>query len=251
MSDSEGPWRHPDPPRRRPNRRIRLALLIAIAGVAILGAWELARLLPGRVESAEDWGFVVRGVAVLTLVASGVLTVREIHIGRVARNIAIWIGVVAVLVAGYAYRLRLQDIGQRIATAVAPGYAAPVGGHAMSLAQAEDGAYYVNALVDGQPVIFLVDTGASDIVLSPADARRLGVDVSALKFDDVYETANGVGRGARYTAASLKVGQLDLKAVPMSVNQAPMRTSLLGMAFFRRLESFQFRDGQLLLRWRG
>jgi aspartyl protease family protein len=251
VSNSEGPWRHPDPPPRRPNWRLRLALLIAIIGLAVLGAWELTRLLPGRVDTAEDWAFLVRGVAVLALVASSVLTVREINLGRTARHVALWVGVVVLLVASYVYRVRLEDVARRVETALLPGYAAPLGGHEMSLAQAEDGAYYVNGRVNGQPVIFLVDTGASDIVLSPADAQRLGVDVNALRFDDPYETANGVGRGARYTAASLTVGDLRLSQVAMSINQAPMRTSLLGMTFFHRLEWFQFKDGQLLLRWRG
>jgi aspartyl protease family protein len=65
------------------------------------------------------------------------------------------------------------------------------------------------------------------------------------------ETANGVGRGASYKASSLEVGPVRLEDVPMQVDQAPMSASLLGMTFFKRLESFQVKDGKLYMRWTG
>jgi aspartyl protease family protein len=47
------------------------------------------------------------------------------------------------------------------------------------------------------------------------------------------------------------VGQIRLSGVPASVNRAPMSTSLLGMAFLKRLDSFEVKGDQLTLRWRG
>jgi aspartyl protease family protein len=79
----------------------------------------------------------------------------------------------------------------------------------------------------------------------------VGVDVGSLKFTDLAETANGMGRGASFKASSLSVGPVRLDDVPMQINQAPMSTSLLGMAFFRRLDSFQVKDGKLYMRWSG
>jgi aspartyl protease family protein len=105
--------------------------------------------------------------------------------------------------------------------------------------------------VNGAPVRFIIDTGASDIVLSPSDARRAGVDMASLDFARGYETANGAGRGARVVLKSLQVGQVHAADVEASVNAAPMRASLLGMAFLKRFESIEVRGGRLVLRWRG
>jgi aspartyl protease family protein len=105
--------------------------------------------------------------------------------------------------------------------------------------------------VNGQPVRFLVDTGASDIVLSPADAQRLGLDPASLSFTKPVETANGIGLGASYSAADVSVGSIRLSNVPMSVNKAPMSSSLLGMAFFNRLQSFRFEGNKLYLKSRS
>ncbi len=72
-----------------------------------------------------------------------------------------------------------------------------------------------------------------------------------LKFTAASETANGTGYGAPYKAASLSVGPVSFKDVPMQINRAPMSASLLGMTFFKRLDSFQIKDGKLYLRWTG
>lgn len=244
-----GPWGAPQP--RPARRRSRLALWLAVVALAGAGVWGLSRLFPGRIATATDWAFLVRGVGVFALVSAGIVASGRLKLRDSLRHLAVWIAIAAALVVGYSFRAELGETAQRVESGLVPGLAAPAGAQRMVLSQSADGAYYVNARVNGQPVIFLVDTGSSDIVLSPADARRLGVDVADLNFAGEYETANGVGRGAAYTAASLDVGQIHLSAVPMSINQAPMRASLLGMSFFRRLQAFEFRDGRLYLTWRG
>jgi aspartyl protease family protein len=102
--------------------------------------------------------------------------------------------------------------------------------------------------VNGQIVRFLVDTGASETVLSPADAKRIGVETSALRFDQPADTANGVGYGASFIADSLAVGTIRFASVPMLINQAPMSSSLLGMSFLKRLESFKVSGRKLYLK---
>jgi len=88
-------------------------------------------------------------------------------------------------------------------------------------------------------------------VLSPQDAARAGVDVAALKFDAPGETANGVAFNAPYVAPSISAGPIRLANVRASVNKAPLSTSLLGMTFLSRLQSFEFKGDALVMRWRG
>ena len=94
---------------------------------------------------------------------------------------------------------------------------------------------------------FVIDTGSSDIVLSPADAQRLGLDLSAIKFSSANETANGVGHSAPFTAMKLTVGPFEMQNVPMQINQQPMSASLLGMPFLQRLKSYEVHGDRMTL----
>ena len=84
------------------------------------------------------------------------------------------------------------------------------------------GHYVVEAMVNGAPVTFLVDTGASDIVLTMADAERLGFHPATLRFTQRFATANGEVRGAPVVLREIRVGQFSLFDVPASVNEAPL-----------------------------
>ena len=112
------------------------------------------------------------------------------------RNIALWVAIAAVLVLGYSYRTELSGMLTRVETEFLPGSAVATAPHEMTLTESDDGNYYVYGEVNGTQVKFLIDTGASDIVLSPEDARRIGIDMTSLDFGHKFETANGVVEGA-------------------------------------------------------
>jgi aspartyl protease family protein len=112
-----------------------------------------------------------------------------------------------------------------------------------------NGQFMVNAVVDGVEVRFLVDTGASSVVLTAEDAERLGYRLDELEYSDRYQTANGEILGAPVVLPELRIGDLEIEDVRSSVIRAPLSTSLLGMTFLSRLESFEVRDKGLILRW--
>jgi clan AA aspartic protease (TIGR02281 family) len=111
------------------------------------------------------------------------------------------------------------------------------------------GHYLVEALVNGAPVTFLVDTGASDIVLTLDDARRIGLEPRTLAFTQRFSTANGEVRGAPVVLREIRIGQLSLFDVTASVNEAALEVSLLGMSFLEQLSGYQVERGRLILRW--
>jgi aspartyl protease family protein len=250
---SEGPWGDPKPapnpaPLSRDNIRTRWLIWIALILAGALGVWELARLFPDSVSAQYDAPYLVRTLALLVIVSAGLVFARQIKVRETIRNLSIWMGIAAVLVLGYTYQDELAEIGGRVTSELVPGEPVMVGAHTMALTES-DGGFAVFGEANGVRLKFLVDTGASDIVLSPADARRVGLDPAALQFSRQYETANGPGLGAPATLSSLSVGPIRLANVPVSVNRAGMHSSLLGMAFLKRMKSFEIRGRKLYLRW--
>ena len=111
------------------------------------------------------------------------------------------------------------------------------------------GHFLIEAAINGVPVTFLVDTGASEIVLTIADARRLGFDPHHLEFSQRFRTANGEVQGAPVQLRELRVGQFSLYDLEASVNAAPLPVSLLGMSFLSRLHGYRVEDRRLILEW--
>jgi aspartyl protease family protein len=252
---TKGPWEQPDPPTAAtPSRpaapRHRLWLWLGLlAGVGVL-AVALMRAYPEAIQTGDDQASLFLRLGMVVLVSTVLL--RGLHGSprQYLKYAAIWTGVIAVLALGYAYRTDLAQVPQRLQLAFNVGTPVTVGERTLVVPQGEDGHYVVDGLVNGQRVRFMVDTGATETVLSPADARRLGIPVDTLNYGYESETANGKGYSAAYDATSLEVGAIRLEGFRVMVNKAPMSGSLLGMSFLKRLEAFEFRDRQLILKWR-
>ena len=96
---------------------------------------------------------------------------------------------------------------------------------------------------------FLLDSGASGVVLAPQDARRLGLAAGRLAYSERLRTANGEVRAAPVTLREVRVGPMVQRWLPASVTEAPLPVSLLGMSFLQRLETWQVRKGSCSLYW--
>ncbi len=119
----------------------------------------------------------------------------------------------------------------------------------LALQAGAHGHFLVEATVNGEPLRFMVDTGASSIYLTPEDAERLGWPAQRLTFSERYDTAAGEVRAAPVTLRSLRIGQLEMYDLPASVGEEAGNISLLGMSFLKRLESYQVRGDTLILYW--
>ena len=115
--------------------------------------------------------------------------------------------------------------------------------------RARDGHFYVDADVNGARIRFLVDTGATYVALSPDDARSAGLRVFASDYTARSSTANGVTRVAPVTIRQIELDQLQLFDVRAVVLEQPMPVSLLGMSFLSRLQGYETRDDELVMRW--
>lgn len=119
---------------------------------------------------------------------------------------------------------------------------------APSVARSADGHYWAEAIVDGRPMRMLVDTGASVVTLSRADAERLGVRLKPHDFNQTLNTASGQVPAARVLLTSLSVAGVEMTSVEALVVDRDMPAALLGMSFLGRLSAFEARPDGLILR---
>jgi aspartyl protease family protein len=158
-------------------------------GFGAVSLWVLFDYFPGQIESSVDRAELVKLIAILVLVSTGVIFVRRIHLTNVLRNMAIWIGVAAMLIVVYSYQEELGIIGNRVVGELVPGLPAATPEGQLVIKQSKNGHFEIMAEANGSRIRFLIDTGASDIVLSPADARRIGIDPADLRYTLFYNTA--------------------------------------------------------------
>jgi len=104
----------------------------------------------------------------------------------------------------------------------------------------------LEASVNGAPVRFLVDTGATTVTLTLRDAAAAGLSRNDLVFSQRTMTANGVGRVAPVRLRELRIDQLVVDDVAAAVDEN-LFTSLLGQSFLTRLDSYEMRNGVLTL----
>jgi len=190
--------------------------------------------------STGEQGALITSVGFLVLVTMGLIPrIRTIGISKTLKMSLSWIvifgGLILIVTQWPAIRGALDP-------------AAPVSSAGEVRVTARgDGHYYVRAAVNGEPVLFMVDTGATDIVLTMATAKRLGYDRERLRFDSVAETANGMVRIAGVRLSSIEVGSISLRDVPASVNQGALTNNLLGMQFLNAINGWRVEGGMLIL----
>tara|TARA_Y100001936_G_scaffold204926_1_gene208630 strand:+ start:1028 stop:1726 length:699 start_codon:yes stop_codon:yes gene_type:complete len=223
-----------------------------ILGLCALGLTALVLWLIGeRPEALDNRDEQIRLVALLIMlvwVASGF----SYYVGKKSglvwlKYAAVWLGLGILLVAGYSLRDDFSDFGSRIAAELMPGRAIETDPGTVVIRAQSDGHFHVRALVDGTKIPFLVDTGATSIVLSPAAAQRIGIDLSKLSFSLRTRTANGIGSAAPIRLKEIRVGTISVRNIQALVNRAPMNESLLGISFLNRLKRYAVSGATLTL----
>lgn len=111
-----------------------------------------------------------------------------------------------------------------------------------------DGHYYLTLNINDVPVDFVVDTGASQVVLTQQDAGRIGLDPTALTYLGRANTANGEVRTAAVRLDRVTLGEVTDANVRAVVNGGMMEGSLLGMTYLSRFDSITISNGELILR---
>lgn len=171
----------------------------------------------------ETTGRLFYLVLLLAAVGGYVLVEYRKRMGEALRTAVAWGLIFIGVMAGYGLWTDMRSH-------IAPVQTIAEGG-TIEVPRAEDGHYYLTLTIDGTPIQFLADTGATSMVLSNRDARRLGIDPESLIYLGRAQTANGTVATARVELGTVELGPYRDEGFDAWVNQGDMDASLLGMEY--------------------
>lgn len=125
-------------------------------------------------------------------------------------------------------------------------YAAWVAG-STALPRAADGHFYADAGVNGSPVQFLVDTGASVVALTGTDARAAGLNWSDAEIRVVAQGASGPVSGVAVTIDRLTLGGHEARNVAAVIVPEGLQVSLLGQSFLSTVQPVRIEQDRMVL----
>ncbi|MBQ2263373.1 MAG: TIGR02281 family clan AA aspartic protease [Loktanella sp.] len=161
------------------------------------------------------------------------------NLGKMAQQAAIWALIFIGVIGAYGL---WGDISQNVSPRQAS-----MGDGVITVPRGPGGHYFLTLDVEGTPVRFIVDTGASQVVLSERDARRIGIDTETLTYSGIASTANGTVPTAPVTLDRVTLEGITDGPVSAVVNGGEMDESLLGMTYLGLYDRIEIANNQLVL----
>jgi aspartyl protease family protein len=228
-------------------RRLLWLLLAILTAVMFALALETDDGTIAGLSRVDLSSFLVKAVILIFIGALALAFFRE-RFSQALEAVAVWVVIALLLAVGYTYRFELRAVADRVLAELVPGRAA-TRGRIVEFARGTGGNFSVVAQINGARVPFVLDTGASSVVLTQEAAKAAGLPLEVLSYSVTIDTANGRARAAPVTLDRLSVGGIEERAVPALIAQpGQLRTNLLGMSFLNRLESWEVRGERLMLR---
>lgn len=187
----------------------------------------------------EDTARLIYLVLLGSVIAGYFLISNRARMGEMARQAALWGFIFVGVIVAYG-------LWNDVSKTVLPRQSVFENGR-IEVPVRADGHYHLILHIDDVPVEFVVDTGASSVVLSQQDAERVGIDTDTLIYGGRASTANGVVRTARITLEDVRLGDLDEGKLRAFVNEGELDSSLLGMSYLRRFGRVEITPNMLVL----
>ena len=195
-----------------------------------------------------DFASLLVSVAWLVVITGVLIALFRDRLTKALEAAVLWIVIALLLMLGYTYRFQLHDIADQVMAELVPGRIAD-SGRTVALARAQSSDFQITTDINGHSIPMILDTGASSVVLTNEAAKAVGLPVEVIKYTVNIATANGHTKSAEVTLDRVAVGSIVERAVPALIAQpGQLKTSLLGMSFLNRLQSWEVRGDKLVLR---
>jgi aspartyl protease family protein len=122
------------------------------------------------------------------------------------------------------------------------------GPRSVSLAADASGHFVADIRINGLFIKGLFDTGATQIALPLSEARRIGIDPPASDYRAPVNTASGQTQAARVKLREVRLESIVVQDVDALVIREGLEVTLIGMSFFKQLQSTEMRGAMLVLK---
>ncbi|MET1415226.1 TIGR02281 family clan AA aspartic protease [Roseibium sp. HPY-6] len=224
-----------------------IAALVIIMGVMVFFYFFGDPTDPENINF-DDSGPRLVALSALAFVFLASFVFGQPKVREIVQGTLFWGGLCALLVVGYTYRTDLVQAGYRVLGALAPGLAVTQPDGSILIVRDATGHFVVDGRVNGSRTSFLLDTGASAVVLTFDDAKRAGFDPDELSFTVPVSTANGRAMVAPIQIETIAVGDYTLKNVRGFVaREGSLGGSLFGLTALDRLRSWRIEGDRLIM----
>ena len=172
---------------------------------------------------------------------------RQMPAQKIIKYIAIWTAIGLVLLVFYSFRFEISDTKDRISSDLFPSKAINKNNEQLIISISQDNHFYLTVKINNEPVKFMIDTGASDVVIDKKLALKLGINIQNLYYDKIFQTANGEVAGASTYFNEIDVAGVKFYNVSASITSSELLVPLLGMSFLKRFYKYEFYRDKLVL----
>jgi aspartyl protease family protein len=192
----------------------------------------------------EDGPSMIWGVVCILLLVSS-LAARRLPLGYVAKAGLAWIAIFATLFAIFSFRFEFIGIWERLKADISGTAGQNISGEAIELRRQDDGHYWLMVNINGEPVRFMVDSGATLTAINATTAREAGVEADG--YPIILGTANGRIAAKRGVVRLLSVGPHSIENHQVVVSERFGDVNVLGMNFLNSLQSWRVQANMMVL----
>ena len=192
----------------------------------------------------EDGPSLIWGVACILLLVSS-LAARRLPLSYIAKASLAWIAIFAALFAIFSFRFEFISIWERVKADISGTAGQGISGEAIELRRQDDGHYWITVDINGKPVRFMVDSGATMTAINATTAKEAGVEANG--YPIILSTANGRVAAKRANVQSLVVGPHKIENHPVVVSESFGDVNLLGMNFLNDMQSWRVEANKMIL----
>jgi aspartyl protease family protein len=192
----------------------------------------------------EDGPSLIWGVVCILLLVSS-LAARRLPLGYVAKAGLAWIAIFATLFAIFSFRFEFIGIWERVKADISGTAGQNISGEAIELRRQDDGHYWLMVDINGKPVRFMLDSGATMTAINATTASEVGVEADG--YPIILSTANGRITAKRGVVRSLSVGPHSIENHQVVVSERFGDVNVLGMNFLNSMKSWRVEANMMVL----
>jgi aspartyl protease family protein len=192
----------------------------------------------------EDGPSLIWGVVCILLLVSS-LAARRLPLGYVAKAGLAWIAIFATLFAIFSFRFEFIGLWERVKADISGTAGQNISGEAIELRRQDDGHYWLMVDINGKPVRFMVDSGATMTAINATTAREAGVEADG--YPIILGTANGRIAAKRGVVRLLSVGPHSIENHQVVVSERFGDVNVLGMNFLNTMQSWRVEANMMVL----